>query len=163
MIQTTKVFILTVVIAFCGIVNAAPEEGIGMGIIVGEPTGLSLKKWINDTRALDAGIAWSFSGNNSFHLHADYLIHRFDLMAEDAKGQFPLYFGIGARVKFENINDGNGSYDEDVWVGVRVPLGISILFSETPVELFAEIVPVLDLVPDTNFDLNAAVGARYYF
>jgi hypothetical protein len=31
------------------------------------------------------------------------------------------------------------------------------------VEFFAELVPILDVVPDTDADLNASIGARYYF
>ena len=93
---------LTLIVALCGIASAAPKDGIGIGVIVGEPTGLSLKKWIGDDRALDAGIAWSFSENDSLHLHADYLFHRFDLLScSGARGRLPVYFGIGGRLKLK--------------------------------------------------------------
>ena len=162
--KTNVITVLAVAMVLCGIANAAPRDGMGIGVIVGEPTGISLKKWIGDDRALDAGIAWSFSENDSLHLHADYLFHRFDLMSgPEVKGQLPLYFGIGARVKLKEENNGRGRNDGDALVGVRVPLGISYLFADAPFDLFAEIVPVLDVAPDTDFDLNAAIGARFYF
>lgn len=145
-----------------GLAQAKP--GLGIGIIIGEPTGLSLKKWLSNTTAIDAGIAWSFSENDSLHFHADYLLHRFDVFASaDLRGRLPLYYGLGGRVKLRDGNDGRGRNDDDALVGIRVPVGISYLFRTAPVDLFAEIVPVLDVAPDTDFDLNAAVGARFYF
>jgi hypothetical protein len=37
------------------------------------------------------------------------------------------------------------------------------LFSGTPLDIFFELVPILDLVPDTDVELNASVGLRYWF
>jgi len=37
------------------------------------------------------------------------------------------------------------------------------LFADTPLDIFVEVVPVLDLVPDTDLDFNGAVGIRYIF
>ncbi|MBN1625396.1 MAG: DUF3996 domain-containing protein [Deltaproteobacteria bacterium] len=156
--------IMTAIIFVCGTAQAESKDGFGIGFIIGEPTGLSMKKWIGNDRAIDLGIAWSFSENNSFHLHADYLFHRFDLLpTQKAKGQLPLYFGLGARLKLKDENDDRGRNDNDNLLGLRVPIGISYLFADHPFDLFAEIVPVLDLAPDTKFDLNIAVGARFYF
>jgi len=31
------------------------------------------------------------------------------------------------------------------------------------VDIFFEIVPLLDLVPETDFGPNSAIGVRYYF
>ena len=33
------------------------RQGFGIGLIVGEPTGLSAKKWLSDTTAIDAAVA----------------------------------------------------------------------------------------------------------
>jgi hypothetical protein len=60
----------------------------GLGFILGEPTGLSGKLFLGESRALDFGAAWSFGNNSNLHLHADYLIHRFDLIRVDS-GQMP--------------------------------------------------------------------------
>ena len=47
--------------------------------------------------------------------------------------------------------------------GIRVPLGVTYLFEEAPFDVFFELVPVLDLSPDVDLDINVAVGLRYYF
>ena len=158
------VAILAFSVAALSTAHAQPKDGLGIGIIIGEPTGLSLKKWIGNDRAIDAGIAWSFSENESLHLHADYLFHRFDLLSgPDVKGRLPLYFGLGARIKLKAGDNGRGRNEDDALVGVRVPLGISYLLADAPIDLFAEVVPILDIAPNTDFGLNAAIGVRFYF
>jgi hypothetical protein len=142
------------------------EEGLGVGVIVGEPTGLSVKKWISPTHAIDAALAWSFSGNDSVQIHSDYLFHNFGVLRTDSsEGRLPLYYGLGARVKLKGDNNDNDRHDNDndVRVGLRIPFGISYLFAQAPLDIFAEVVPVLDVVPDSDVDINVALGARFYF
>ncbi len=132
------------------------RDGIGIGGIFGEPTGVSVKYWLDRTTALDAAFALSLANNNPFQFHADYLIHGASLNtnSSEAKGKLPWYYGIGVRVKNRN-NESN--------LGIRAPLGITYLVSEVPVDIFAEVVPVLDLKPNINLNWNGAVGLRYYF
>lgn len=155
-------FLAIVVLAAVLCPRAASGGEDGLGIIVGEPTGVSYKHWFGMTHAFDMAAAWSFSGANSFQFHADYLVHNFDeIDMEEARGDLALYIGVGGRMKLnEEDNKGN---NEDVMLGVRVPLGASYFFESAPFELFLEIVPVLDIVPDTEFDINGAVGFRFYF
>ena len=137
---------------------AETRSGFGLGVMVGEPTGLSLKRWVADDRAMAAGLGWSFSGDDSLDVHMDYLFHHFGLFdSPEMPGRMPLHFGFGGRLKFEE--DG----DDDVILGVRVPVGISYLFAEQPMDLFGEIVPIVDLLPDTDLDLSVAVGVRFCF
>lgn len=161
----SSALILLLLSGVSGAAMAGQGEGTGLGIILGEPTGLSIKKWTGTGQAIDFGIAWSFSENNSFHFHADYLIHSFDILETDgSEGKIPVYFGLGGRLKLsEDEDDGKGRNNEDSLIGIRIPFGISYLFRDAPVDIFMEIVPVLDIAPDTEFDLNGAIGARFYF
>jgi hypothetical protein len=136
---------------------SAQGSGVGLGVIVGEPTGLSLKFWQSRTTAIDFAAAWSFADDEAFHLHGDVIFHRFDLIHVD-EGSLPFYFGIGGRVKFIDTPE------DDVSVGLRIPLGLDYLFGGgTPLDVFLEIVPIVDLVPDTDASLNASLGIRYWF
>jgi hypothetical protein len=145
-----KIVILSVLLPIS--VLPAREKGFGLGIIIGEPTGLSFKKWTSRTQAFDAALAWSFEGDNAFHLHGDYLFHNYRSIRID-RSTIPFYYGIGFRLKFEDENK----------FGVRLPLGVTLFIREVPVDLFLEIVPILNLAPSTDMDLNIAFGARYYF
>ena len=133
--------------------QAYGRDGFGVGAIVGEPSGVSVKYWIDKTTAFDAACAWSLADHSPFQFHADYLIHGPSL-SSDSKGSLPWYYGIGGRVK--NIN--NKSH-----IGVRVPVGVTYLLAEAPIDIFGEITPVLDLKPSINLNWNAAIGVRYYF
>ena len=134
-------------------VNAQTNAGdFGIGVIIGEPTGISAKYYAGGNNAFDFGVAWSLGRNDNFHLHADYLVHRFDLIDVE-RGRFPLYYGIGGRVR-----TGPGSQ-----VGVRFPIGLSYYFPSDPVEIFFEIVPILDLTPGTDISGNGGLGVRFYF
>ncbi|MFP4471057.1 MAG: BAPKO_0422 family outer member beta-barrel protein [Bacteroidales bacterium] len=163
-----KKFILTGLLIFLMSTLHAQEgrEGFGVGVIVGEPTGISIKTWTGNTTAIQAAAAWSFSGYNSFQFHLDYLFHNFSLFnSEDMNGALPVYIGVGGRLKLAEDADpdpGNDDVNDEAAIGLRVPLGISYIFGEAPLDVFLEVVPILDVVPDTDFDLNGAVGIRVY-
>jgi len=41
--------------------------------------------------------------------------------------------------------------------------GINYLFEGVPLDIFLELVPILDLAPEMGFDFNGAIGIRYFF
>jgi hypothetical protein len=141
--------------AFAANADARTQDGLGIGVIVGEPTGLSFKKWTDDTHAFDGALAFSLTNGNNFQVHADYLIHETSssLNPPELKGSAPWYYGIGARIKADN---------GDTRFGVRVPVGISYMFADAPLDFFAEIAPIVDIAPDVSLRLNGAIGLRYY-
>lgn len=140
-------FVLVVLVLVAGPVTAK-GEGLGLGFILGEPTGLSGKMWLGGNTAIDGAAAWSFGDNGALHLHADYLLHNHELL-EFAS----IYYGLGAKVKLM----------DDVQMGIRVPIGLVHELREAPIDIFLELVPGLNLIPGTNFNMNGGVGARYYF
>ena len=132
----------------------AQSRGFGLGIVTGEPTGLSGKIWSSSKTAIDFAAAWSVEKNQSFNFHADYLIHDFDVF-KVSKGKMALYYGIGGRL----VDTDQG----EAFIGVRVPIGINYLFATSPLDLFMEIAPVLDLAPDTDLDFDGGFGIRFWF
>ena len=122
--------------------------------MIGEPTGLNIKLWQNNRNAVDFGLAWSFSGNGSFHLHGDYLFHQFNVFPVRS-GQLPFYFGIGGRLRTEDKHDTK--------LGVRIPLGLAYYFSDIPLDIFFEIAPIVNIIPDTSLNGNVVFGVRFFF
>lgn len=131
---------------------SAQKTGVGVGAILGEPIGASFKAWVAESAAIDAAVAWSNYDDEGTQLHADYLWHNFDLLSAGS-GRMPVYFGLGARIKFA----------DDTHVGFRGPIGISYMLDATPVDIFAEVAPILDFTPNWRVEWNAAIGARYWF
>jgi hypothetical protein len=147
----SAVVVFILLVAFSSSNVGAQDSGFGLGVILGEPTGISFKNWVGSRTAIDGGIAWSFSNNNSLHLHMDYLVHNFNVF-KAKKGKLALYYGIGGRIKTEKSR-----------VGIRIPVGINYIFGDAPLDIFFELAPVLDLVPSTEFRLTGGIGIRYYF
>jgi len=157
------------VIAFCLFLTAqgsvAQERRFGLGVIIGEPTGISAKLWTSPVNAFDLGLGWSiggdrigrykgyYDGGSRVHFHMDYLWHAFEAIRSSER--FPLYYGFGGR-----INSGAG-YDASV--AVRGVFGIAWLPRDTPIDVFLELAPSLQLTPSTGFGLDAGIGARYFF
>jgi len=142
-------------LALAGTPAMAKEKNVGLGFILGEPTGIDAKFWLANQHAFEIGAAWSLSGNNEFHIQGDYLFHKFDVFDLKSSDELPLYFGVGGRMIFRDKIDDT--------FGVRFPVGLTYIFANYPFDIFGEIVPILDVAPDTDFDLEGAIGARFWF
>jgi hypothetical protein len=154
----TVLTVLVTAVLFVGVAAARPQ-GIGLGLMVGEPTGLSLKAWTGPHIALDAGLGYSYWWHGqALQVHGDVLWHSNSLL-QSGDGFLPLYIGVGARVKLADEKH----EQPDMRVGLRIPFGLEYVFATVPVGLFLELVPVFDLTPGTGFSGNSAIGFRYYF
>lgn len=131
------------------------NKDLGVGFMIGEPTGLTAKAWSGGGNAIDVGLAWSFAGpNDGITIQGDYIWHNYNVFSEVDSGTLPLYYGIGGRLVLG---------DNDSHLGARVPVGINYLFEDSPIGLFLEVAPILNLAPETDFDIDGTLGARFYF
>jgi hypothetical protein len=140
---------------------SAQLSGTGIGLVIGEPTGLSLKSWLSGNSAVTVGAAWSFQHDGSLFLWADYTLHSFDITNSGSDRSLAFHYGIGGKASFvdnENENEGN-----DTVIGARIPLGLMIPLRHHPVDFFVEVVPTIDLAPDTEFGVNGGIGAHLFF
>ncbi|MBN2565360.1 MAG: hypothetical protein JXB46_06585 [Candidatus Eisenbacteria bacterium] len=135
--------------------SAAAAGEFGLGIMAGEPTGLSLKGWLSDAGAVDAALGWSVGDEDWFYLHADYLRHGFDMDVQDVDEGTFYYYGIGARVL---LREGHESK-----LGARVPVGLCYFFEDQNIDVFIELAPVFNLIPETTLGLSGGIGARFWF
>jgi hypothetical protein len=137
---------------------AERAEGSGVGLIIGEPTGLSAAWRRDGPSTFDAALAWSVP-EERFHLHLDYLYEVVSFRDPAAPVvEFPVYIGIGPRLHL-----GGGNRTKASIIGLRVPVGLNIAATDFPVEGFFELVPVLGLYPETRMDFDAALGVRVFF
>jgi len=144
--------LLSILLAFSFATNVSGQDRYSnteLGIILGEPTGISLKMWQSDNTAFDAGFAWSFGGRGSIHIHGDYLHHNW---LEVETGSLALYYGLGARARLAD----NSRF------GVRIPIGLQFNIPDTRLSAFFEVAPLLDLIPETTFNVNGGLGLRIF-
>lgn len=129
-------------------------QGFGLGLMAGEPSGLSAKIWTGKRTAFAGGLAWSTEDGTGGAAHVDYLWHVHDMRRTD-RGILPFYYGLGVRYRHQDDTDDN--------FGVRIPLGLAYMFGNSAFDIFFEIVPVIDFTPEQKFGANVAIGGRYFF
>jgi len=126
-------------------------SGLSAGIILGEPSGISIKATGNGSMAWDAALAWSFlSHNTGLYLHSDFIYHLNGFQMNNG-AFFRPYVGGGGAVHFSS----------DFKIAVRIPIGIAFFFSNMPIEVFVEAAPGLLLFPETSNYVAAGIGIRY--
>lgn len=175
-----RLAIVAVILGMAGVAHAEgpPAHPFGLGLMVGEPFGLSAKYYIGNKMAIDGGLGevndrWNDDG---IHIHADVLWHP-AILTDQPAFTIPFYVGVGGRfLDHENRNyNNNGDLiweDDDVHLGARVPFGVLMDFKKVSLDVFFELAMVVDLLvleDDLNVDehdrvhLHAALGVRYYF
>jgi len=131
--------------------RAQEEPGsLGIGAYIGVPFGLSAKYLIDRRTAVD--MAFGAQGGN-IDAHVDALVHFREFPRQPPKGKLAPYLGMGAKIKAES----------DTLFGIRFVGGAAYLIKDTPLEVFAELAPVLRLAPSVGSNLDGGVGLRYYF
>ena len=159
-----NMFFIVLLIIFT-IYGFSQDSGFGIGVILGEPTGISCKLWITAASAFDCGVAWSFiRGENDIEqseegsllrlaFHVDYLFHFINVL-EVPTGILAFYCGGGGRIKV---------LDTGVVIGIRIPLGMTYLFEKVPLDIFFEFVPIMEIYPGTIPTGNGGIGIMYFF
>jgi membrane-associated phospholipid phosphatase len=158
-LQRSVVAAVTVLCVFVApVVGRADAPGpFGIGLVIGDPTGLSANYRMTSSRSIDGALAWAFGGDPGFELHSDYLWHRASVLRGE-KVAFDLHYGVGAR-----LMSLNNRHDDRTRLGLRLPVGLSTDFNQRAIELFGEIALAMNLIPSTTADLDFGIGARVYF
>jgi hypothetical protein len=127
----------------------------GVGVIFGDPTGVSWTLRTGDQNALSGAVG--FGPGERFRVHADYVWYAWPFRSQD----FALYYGIGGALGVWNSppppSDGDPAF------GARVPLGIAYFMPGGPLEVFLEVAPLFVLVPSTGVDVDGGIAARFRF
>ncbi len=136
-------------------------EGWGLGILLGIPTGLSAAYRPGGRAWYDMALAWSFD-RGTLDLHGDVLLTLAELRTDEIPDfTFPVWLGVGPRVR---LGDSRTTWDEEILgLGVRVPVGMSLVHEGVPLEAFLELAPGIGLYPATVPFFDVAIGGRYYF
>lgn len=143
-------------LALVAMLLAAPATAhadLGIGVFLGEPTGLDLKIGLQSRSALDIVIGGaSFRDVGLDYGHLTYLYTPF--VGQGNAIAVPLRLGIGAAF-FGNR--------DNIDIGVRAPLEVGLRFTRTPIELYGEIALLIVLSNDERIHGQGGVGIRFYF
>lgn len=150
-----KILLLTVFICSLALLeNAqAQDRTFGIGGIIGDPDGVSLKAWLSESTAIAGAVSVDLGDNYSWvSIHADFLKQNTVVTWEEALLQ--THFGGGVRIVSGDFQD---------YIALRAPIGIDVNAIDAPMEVFMEVVPTIDVDPVVYFYFSGAMGFRYYF
>lgn len=154
-----KWIIVLMIMASPVMASAAQNSGpFGLGLILGDPTGITAKYWLGNQNAIDGSI-----GFHDLSIQADYLWHFNNIFPKVREGAFLAYTGIGFKIEDKDHHHDGNHDDNDLSAGIRVPLGVAFELGQHPLEFFIELAPTLEFTPDTDMNLDGSIGARYFF
>jgi len=133
---------------------------VGLGLFIGEPTGLDLKLGLSPRSGLDLLFGWdTIRDGRDHYAHLTYLVT--PVVGHGDSVVVPVRIGIGGAIYDD------GRFDNGINVAVRAPLEIGLRFRRTPLEIYGEIALKITFIDENNnnddFDLDGGVGIRFYF
>jgi hypothetical protein len=159
MLRPTRLLLPVLVVLGLLAAPRAARADIGLGLFLGEPTGLDIKIGLAARSAIDVVLGLSeFDDDSGGYGHLTYLVTPFA-----GRGRaviVPFRVGIGAAL-YEGFGD-------DLAVAARAPLEVGFVFTRTPIELYLELAFKITFInapddDDVEADLDGGLGIRFYF
>lgn len=167
---------MSLLVLLAGVGRAHAQEGatpdtpgaLGIGIVVGSPTGITGKWVAGKSIAFDAAVGIGFG--EDLHVHADWLYEGDSLLDEEG-ASLRWFAGVGGRLELDDDDDGRGNGndededdDEDIDLGPRVPVGLELRFASVKsLELFAEVALGIEVIDDPGLTIDGGIGGRWFF
>ena len=144
------------------VARAQGPEGktFGFGILLGDPLAITAKIWTAYNQAFVADLGRSSFG--PLRIEGDYDWHFDAFHSRIVK----MYAGPGLALAIGTSE--NRFFDEThtetthVGVGVRVMFGVNVIPRQTPLEIFFEVGPLIEFVPNVDAGVDVGVGIRFY-
>jgi len=139
--------------------------GIGAGVALGVPSGLSVSWRPGDAFSVQGALGWH-GQEQRLSTSFDLLVNIVDLESRDLEdARFVAYAGPGFVVRWgyvRNVQLSNWDVGKPM-MGFRIPAGVVFLPEEWRVDAYLELAPTFYVIPATEVDLTAVLGARIYF
>lgn len=135
----------------------AQDKEWGLGLRIGNPTGITAKKYLGAGNALEVALGTNYN-NDGFELLAHYLFH---FPVNGAPG-LDWYYGFGGQLQSHDRGDRDG--DNNVELGGDGVIGLEYTLANAPVSIFLDGILFLEIIDDPfDLDLDVGIGVRYNF
>ncbi len=142
------------------------RKRIGIGFSLGEPTSVTMRFRMGRSSSMDFAVGKTVMG---YRVHADYHWQHLFVFGSPV---YSLYTGLGAAVAFgekgkyfvfnSKADSSRWFFEGDYPAMGRGTIGLNIIPIYTPIEIFAEINPLIGFHPKLALDIEASIGVRYY-
>jgi hypothetical protein len=133
----------------------------GLGIQLGEPSGLTGKVYTNGrSNAVDFTVGGGYYGEpfGPYGFAAQVAYHwHLETLASGGGVTIPFRIGVGGWFVTDY------GWADDAYIGARVPFGVDFDLESAPFQFYIEAAFRLGVIPGFGAGVDAAIGARYYF
>ncbi|NET35490.1 MAG: hypothetical protein F6K19_26275 [Cyanothece sp. SIO1E1] len=126
----------------------------GIGIQLGQPAGISIKKYNSSGMSADILLAWDLDDFFFVNLHG--------VWEKDVSGANGLHFVYGPGV-FAGFRERNRNRDDDdeLFLGISGTFGLSYYIDQF--EIYLRLTPRLAVIESTDGDVGGGIGFRFFF
>ena len=155
--------------------QAPVRNGLSMGLVLGDPTGFTLRSGLGERNAIQASFGLSLFPGDAMAVMVDWTHDTWNLLRGNPTASLLVYFGFGGKAEW--FTGQYYAYGDDhhhdffdrshFGLGARGLVGLRAPFRNTPIDLFLELAPVgiIFVVPDPGayYDIDLALGVRFRF
>ena len=144
---------------------SATDTNLGLGLVLGTPSGISARIATGNSNSINVILGYDVNQNDNryyrnnccndrgvLYMGADYVWYNYNLI-HVSQGRLPLYYGPGVNVVISDYSS----------IGIRGVVGLEYQFANAPFDLFLEIGPGVNIIPNTAVGVDAGFGGRYFF
>lgn len=147
-----RILLFSILLVMLGHGALSQSRGLGLGVVLGDPTGFNGKAWLSHSGAFQFGVGMpSLSQSHGTLINAEYIWHAHVIRSHE---QFPLFYGIGGVL---------GSGWGNSAIGARGIFGMAWWPRNSSIDIFFQLTPTLYFSPDSHFEFDGGVGIRYFF
>jgi hypothetical protein len=151
------------------------DDGLSMGLILGDPTGFTLRNGIGKDEAIQLHLGFGAYPGGALSVVADWTHDLWTFVPHGDVASLELFVGLGAKVvwfterEYFYSHPHGREYPEASHVGLggRGLIGLRMPFRSAPFDLFLELAPLglVGVLPDGGvfYDVDFALGGRYRF
>jgi hypothetical protein len=151
------------------------DDGLSMGLILGDPTGFTLRNGIGKDEAVQLHVGFGAIPGGALSVVADWTHDIWSFFPRGEVASLELFVGLGAKAvwfterHYFYAHPRNRDYPEasHVGLGARGLVGLRMPFRTAPVDVFLELAPLgfVAVLPDGSlfYDADFALGVRYRF
>lgn len=172
-----KTFVVIIVLVLCGTISQAQYNNWAVGFKLGEPTGINIRKYFNDDKAIDVTVG-TYGGiygnirdyrngrykNVGLTVQVRYLWHKSLFNSEALKG----YYGFGGQLNSRRYyfvpsssSTGEEVYDRNISLGGTALAGLEYFMPGSRLSIFLEAGVYAEVLPAFLFlHPNVSGGVR---
>ncbi len=152
-----KIIVALATIALLPLGSLAQDANWGIGLRLGNPTGLSAKKYLGASNGLELAFGTNLEGNG-FELLGHYLFH-FPIKKYEG---LDWYYGFGLQIRQKRYKLSDNVEESDF--GGDLVLGVEHHFQNVPLTIFMDAVLFVELLNNPfSIAIDGGLGIRYNF